>query len=168
MADTIPWAPATVCHCNKIINHSLKMPWLQWWSDEWLRVSWLLTGGPSTFAFIPEGLCKVQAATTRLNPFKWCFSCLGTLFFGGNKEKILYMYPHTYIWVSCGSVIKNPPADARATGDAVSIPGLGGSPGGGNDNPLQYFCLENPMDRGAWWAIVHGVRVKQDWQVCST
>ena len=37
-----------------------------------------------------------------------------------------------------------------------SIPGLGRSLGGGNGNPLQYYCLENPMDRGAWWAIVYG------------
>ena len=41
--------------------------------------------------------------------------------------------------------------------DPGSIPGLGGSPGEGNGNPLQYYCLENPMDRGAWWATVHGV-----------
>ena len=43
------------------------------------------------------------------------------------------------------------------SGDMVSIPGLGRSPGEGNGNPLQYSCLENPMDRGAWQAIVHGV-----------
>ena len=45
-----------------------------------------------------------------------------------------------------------------------SIPGLGGSSGEGNDNPLQYSCLENPMDRGVWWAAVHGVtkRVRHD------
>ena len=42
-------------------------------------------------------------------------------------------------------------------GDSGSIPGLGRSPGEGNGNPLQYFCLENSMDRGAWWATVHGV-----------
>ena len=42
-------------------------------------------------------------------------------------------------------------------GDLGLIPGLGRSPGEGNGNPLQYSCLENPMDRGAWWAIVHGV-----------
>ena len=41
--------------------------------------------------------------------------------------------------------------------DLGSIPGLGRSPGEGNDNPLQYSCLENPMDRRAWWAAVHGV-----------
>ena len=45
-----------------------------------------------------------------------------------------------------GSVVRNPPASAR---DADSIPGLGRSPGGGNDNPFQYSCLENPMDKGA-------------------
>ena len=42
-------------------------------------------------------------------------------------------------------------------GDLSSIPGLGRSPGGGHDNPLQYSCLENPKDRGAWRATVHGV-----------
>ena len=49
---------------------------------------------------------------------------------------------------------KNPPASA---GDLGSIPGSGRSPGGGHDNPLQYSCLENPMDRGAWMITVHGV-----------
>ena len=46
---------------------------------------------------------------------------------------------------------------AANAGDAGSIPGSGRSPGQGSGNPLQYSCLENPMDRGAWWAIVHGV-----------
>ena len=54
-----------------------------------------------------------------------------------------------------GSVVKNPPAD---TGDADSIPGSGRSPGERNGNPLQYSCLKNPMDRGAWWATVHGAQ----------
>ena len=46
---------------------------------------------------------------------------------------------------------------ACSTGDLGSIPGLGRSPGGGNGNPLKYPCLENLMDREAWWAAVHGV-----------
>ena len=46
-------------------------------------------------------------------------------------------------------------------GDPGSIPGLGRSLGEGNGNPLQYYCLENPMDRGAWWATVHGVPKSQ-------
>ena len=53
-----------------------------------------------------------------------------------------------------GSVVKNLPANA---GDAGLIPGSGRSLGGGNGNSLQYPCLENPKDRGAWWAAVHGV-----------
>ena len=57
-------------------------------------------------------------------------------------------------------VIKSPPAHA---GDAVLIPGLGRSPGEGNGNPLQYSCLENPMDRGAWWATVHGITKSWTW-----
>ena len=56
-----------------------------------------------------------------------------------------------------GAVVKNLPADAGDTGDAGLIPGLGRFPGGGNGNQLQYSCLANPMDRGAWWAIVDGV-----------
>ena len=53
-----------------------------------------------------------------------------------------------------GSEVK---ASAWNVGDLGSIPGLGRSPGEGNGNPLQYSCLENPMEGGAWWAIVHGV-----------
>ena len=50
-----------------------------------------------------------------------------------------------------GPVVKNPPADA---GDTGLIPGSGRSPGEGNGSPLQYSCLENPMDKGAWWAVL--------------
>ena len=57
-----------------------------------------------------------------------------------------------------GSVVKNSPADA---GDEGSIPGLGRSPGEGNGTPFQCSCLGNPMDRGAWRAIVHGVAESQ-------
>ena len=57
-------------------------------------------------------------------------------------------------------MVRNPPASA---GEAGSIPGSGRSPGGGNGNPLQYACLENPMDGGAWWATGQGVaRVRHD------
>ena len=56
-----------------------------------------------------------------------------------------------------GSVVKNPPANSDATGDTGSVPRWGRCPGGGNSNPLQYSCLENPIDRGAWQATVCGV-----------
>ena len=51
-------------------------------------------------------------------------------------------------------MVKDLPANAE---DAGSIPGMGRCPGGGNGNPTQYSCLENPMDSGAWWATVHRV-----------
>ena len=60
-----------------------------------------------------------------------------------------------------GSVVKNPIANARDTGDLGSIPWLRISSGGGNGNRFQYSCLENPMDRGTWWATVHGVEKSQ-------
>ena len=62
----------------------------------------------------------------------------------------------TWIWaVSVGK------ESACSAGDLGSIPRLGRSPGEGNGNPLQYPCLENLMDRGAWWAAVHGVAKSQ-------
>ena len=57
---------------------------------------------------------------------------------------------------------------ACSAGDPGSIPGSGRSPGEGNGNPLQYSCLGNPMDRGAWWATVHGVAKSQIWLSNST
>ena len=58
-------------------------------------------------------------------------------------------------------VLKNSLANAEDIRDTGSVPGLGRSPGEGHGNPPQYFCLENPMDRGAWWATVRGVAKNQ-------
>ena len=60
---------------------------------------------------------------------------------------------------------KNPPANASVAGDKSLIPGSGKSSEGGNGNPLQYSCLENPMDRGTWWATAH--RVTESWTQLS-
>ena len=61
-------------------------------------------------------------------------------------------------------VVRNLPANAGDVRHVDLIPGLGQSPGGGHGNPFQYSCLENPMDRGAWWATVHRVAKSQ---ICS-
>ena len=58
-------------------------------------------------------------------------------------------------------VVKNLADNAGDKRDEGLIPGLGRSPGSGHGNPFQYSCLENPMDRGAWWAVVHGVAKNQ-------
>ena len=60
-------------------------------------------------------------------------------------------------------MVENPPANAEDTRDEGSILGSERSPRRGNGNPLKYSCLENTMDRGAWWAIVHGVTKSQTW-----
>ena len=70
------------------------------------------------------------------------------------------MWIHLTAGFPGGSVVKNPPASAE---DMGSIPGSGRSPGEENDNPLQYSCLEKPMDREAWWATIHVVmKVRHD------
>ena len=67
---------------------------------------------------------------------------------------VIYNLPTLKLGFPGGAVVNNPPDNA---GDTGFIPGLGRSPGEGNDNTLQDSCLENIMDRGAWWATVHGV-----------
>ena len=75
-----------------------------------------------------------------------------------NYRRVFYIpiYPCVprYLGFPCSSVGKE---SACSAGDPGLIPGLGRYPGEGNGNPLQYPCLENLMDRGAWWAAVHGV-----------
>ena len=74
---------------------------------------------------------------------------------------VLFSYVSITLGFPCGLVVKNPPANAGDSREAGSIPGLGRSPGGGCSNLLQYSCLENSMDRGAWWATVHRVAKSQ-------
>ena len=58
-------------------------------------------------------------------------------------------------------MVKSPPANGGVAGDMGSVPGVGRPPGEGSGNALQYSCLENPTDRGAWWATVHMVAKSQ-------
>ena len=69
----------------------------------------------------------------------------------------LFLYSTIACVLSCFPGGSDGKASACNVGDRGSIPGLGRSPGDGNGNPLQYSCSENFMDRGVWWATVHGV-----------
>ena len=83
-----------------------------------------------------------------------------------NWTEILLCFFRLTLWFSGASrwlSSKESVCNAGATGDAVSIPGSRRSPGGGHGNPPQNSCLENPMDRGAWWATVHGVARSLTW-----
>ena len=76
-------------------------------------------------------------------------------------ENLNRLSDQLYISAWASKVAKNLPANTGNAGDVDSIPALGRSPGGRNGNPLQYSCLGNPMDRGAWWATVHEVGKSQ-------
>ena len=69
----------------------------------------------------------------------------------------IYTVPYIRWFSQVALVVKSPPASAGDIGDLGSIPGFGRSLAEGHGNSLQYSCLENPMDRGAWWATVHRV-----------
>ena len=79
---------------------------------------------------------------------KSCLTVCGTV------DRSIRVFSNEY---QVALVVKNPPANAGDRRDAGSVPGSGRSPGGGHGNPLQYSCLENPMDRGAWWATVYSI-----------
>ena len=74
-----------------------------------------------------------------------------------------------WAYIPGGSGVKNPPTNAEDKRDVGSIPGSGWSPGGGNGNPFQYSCLENPMDRGAWRTTVQRVtKSRTPWATVHT
>ena len=75
--------------------------------------------------------------------------------------KAYLMMSSRYLCLLSEVIKKNLPVHAGDVRDVGLIPGLGRSPGEWNGNPLQYPCLENPMDRGAWWATVHGITESQ-------
>ena len=77
---------------------------------------------------------------------------------------VFYKWVVYFNGLPSGSVVKNPPVNEGDSRDTASIPELGNVSGGGNDNPLQYSSLKNPMDRGVWRATVHGSqRVAHYW-----
>ena len=82
---------------------------------------------------------NIKTRDTTLHPLGWSHT---------------HTHTHTHTGFRGGSAVKNLPANPRAAGDTGLIPGSGRSPGEGYGNPLQYSCLENPMDRGAWRAMV--------------
>ena len=75
----------------------------------------------------------------------------------GSRCYILIIIIYFIVYFPDGSGGKNAACNAGDTADLGSFPGSGRSSGGGNGHPLQYYCLENPMNTGAWWATVHGV-----------
>ena len=107
---------------------------------EWVYLLWMAT---TRFCIFVKVGARMQHKP--IEPLLWASPCAGHM----PAQDFIWYQPHIR-----DTVVKNPPANA---GDADLIPGLGRSPGVGNDNLLHYSCLENSMERGAWWAIAHGV-----------
>ena len=120
-----------------------------------------MLGTNSSISFLPayciicSFTCSIFCLDTGVNP-----SILGSL----TTTTHYLILSHQFRGFPGGSVAKNPPANAR---DEHLIPRAGKYPGGGHGNPLQYFCLESPMNRGAWRATVHGIAKESDmtWQL---
>ena len=89
------------------------------------------------------------------------FYSLGGIFEKIPNRMLLYFYICQHVASQVVLVVKKLPASVGDERDLGSVLGLGRSPGGGHGNPLQYPCLVNPVDRGAWWAPVHGVAKSQ-------
>ena len=106
---------------------------------------------------------RVQTSSYRMSKFWGCTCNVMTV--SNNTVLFTWKLEENRSWKGFpgGSGVKNLPANTGDTRDTCSIPGLGRPPGGGNGNPLQYSCLKNPMDRGAWQATVHGVAKSWIW-----
>ena len=134
---------------------------VQPWAEQWWP--WALGQGLLPFlstaggSFKQRGLSSLPTVLDQgglswpLHPV--CISIPPPLFSPAQRQLFWPLIHYTFCkGFPGGSVVKNLPAKARGSGDVCLIPGLGRSPGGGNGNPLQYSCLENSMDRGAWWS----------------
>ena len=109
--------------------------------------------------------CRLQS-WNKLNAFFLFTLCCGASYLPIGLHCTYHMtfFCKRYIHERASTVTLAVKNTSDNPGDVDSIPGLGWSPGGGHGNPLQYFCLENPMDRGAWQTTVHRVTRSQPWQ----
>ena len=152
---------------------------------QWLRLWASTEGGTSS---IPDQPCLLGSVTksclTLVIP--WTGACKASLSMGFSRQEwVATSFSRGFSWPSSYAlqadslvratgasqvvlVVKNPPTNIGDIRDTGSIPGFRRSPGGGHSNPLQYSCLENPMDREAWQAIVHRVAKSHTWlkQLC--
>ena len=128
--------------------------WTLEFLELFLSVAWVIA------ECIPHGVCSVRVSPVFILKMKEDDSFLR------QKQRVVYTVYWAFIWawvfMTClteqelPSWLSSKESSCNA-GDAGSILGMGRCPGGGNSNPLQYSCLGNPKDRGAWWATVHGV-----------
>ena len=149
-----------------IVTHIPQKTLLEnWWSWETASELWVRLPGIVRYTGLPSER-KLSASTLTSHRWDPCWKLLNifrTLISSWVKRELQQLF-HRATKRNRASLVaqlvKTPPANA---GDVGLIPGSGRSPGEGNGNPLQYSCLENPIDRGAWQATAHGIAVRYDW-----
>ena len=121
------------------------------------RLYWSSIPHPHTLP--PELVEPILLSSVPSSGRDWCIPTFeGGILMGPSHLIIHHMFIQWTLWSIYGSRVKNPPASVGYVG---SIPGLGRSPGEGNSNLLQYSCLKNSKDRGAWWDTVRGLAKTQ-------
>ena len=146
----ISWGPSLM-HRWEVLNLLLRNSRC-FWSREETTWGYLLSPITLSIESSKQGLLRDPEASFKM--VRPCYS---------DKSSLFFILSHLTIWASqVALVVKNLPTGAGDMKDTVLIPESGRSPGGGHGNPLQYSCLENPTDRGAWRAAVrHGVAKSQ-------
>ena len=137
-------------------SNPLLIPWPST-SAHMLTVVAIVSQSFKTIQFLPH-LTKFPLLQHRCPPVSTLLMCMLSLF----SHVWFFATPWIVAWASLVVSGKESACNAGVTGDAGLIPGLGRSPGGGNGNLCQYYCMENPMDRGAWWATVRGILKQSD------
>ena len=128
-----------------------------------VRVPGLIPGSGRSFGEGNDNPLQDSCLENSMNRGAWWATVRGVAKESDTTEW-LHFHFDTSVWASqMVLLVKNPPANAGDIRDLGSVPGLGRSPGEGNGYPFQYSCLENPMDRGAWWAAVHRVAKSRTW-----
>ena len=142
------------CYSHSAPSHFTLPP--QGFHSKWWRLF------HSCCCFLTRGYCFSDSNNTTFGRYRkhkreW-IGFYKTSIIPSSRENLWYpTWLATHYWNCRHLDWSEVKASACNAGDLGLIPGLGRSPGEGNGNPLQYSCLENPMNRGAWWAIVHGV-----------
>ena len=180
-----PWwrAPCSysiLSYVYSCCTYVVRAPSLQLWLTLWDPMDCSLPGSPvhgiSQARILQWVVISFSRGSSR--PRDWthvsCVSCTEGRFFylwvPGEAQHLrciiilkisLYLPYSSFEASQVALVVKNLPANAGDVRNVGSLPGLGRSSGGRHDSPLQYFCLENPMNRGAWWTILHGVAMSQ-------
>ena len=183
LLSLVRWSYGVGSSKVQVLSH-LDTVWLEWWGcSAWWTWCWERIGGEEVETMSVLEFCckriaeKWDSGWTQVVGFREILFLLfkikefASFFYanGHESERKIMMGEWENCWSIWCSLVFPGGSDGKdstcSAGDLGLIPGSGQSPGAGHGNPLQYSCLENSMDRGAWWATVHGVTKSQTWLI---